>query len=80
MFFLSAIPIDAAEGSTHVAIVVTARGGHIGFMEGWWPNPKKQYMSRLFSEYFGSSLVQNVDAFQQTSNEMFKLYQRRMHE
>ncbi|GBP01432.1 Phospholipase ABHD3 [Eumeta japonica] len=48
---LEAIPIKPAEESTHVAIVVTARGGHIGFLQGWWPSSKEEYMGRLFVEF-----------------------------
>ncbi|CAO1316499.1 unnamed protein product [Diamesa hyperborea] len=53
---LDAIPIKAAENSSHVAIVITARGGHIGFLEGWWPANKDQYMGRLFSQFFSAVL------------------------
>lgn len=53
---LEAIPIKDAEKSSHVAIVVTARGGHIGFLEGWWPTTKEQYMGRLFSQFFDAAL------------------------
>ncbi|XP_077286849.1 abhydrolase domain containing Hydr1 [Arctopsyche grandis] len=51
---LEAIPVEEASNSEHVAIVITARGGHIGFMEGFWPprEAREQYMARLFSQYF----------------------------
>lgn len=52
--FVSAIPVDAASESDHVAIVVTARGGHIGFMEGIWPFHKNQYMLELFGQFIES--------------------------
>jgi len=48
------IPVDAASNSDHVAIVVTARGGHIGFMEGVWPFHKDHYMFQLFAQFFES--------------------------
>lgn len=67
-FFLTAIPIEDAEKSTHVAIVITARGGHIGFLEGCWPNSKEQYMGRLFSEFFGS--VFREESFEKISAQM----------
>lgn len=53
---LDCIPIEAAEKSSHVAIIVTARGGHIGFLDGIWPGNKDQYMSRIFAEYFEAAL------------------------
>ncbi len=31
------IPIEEIEGTDHVAIITTKRGGHIGFMEGFLP-------------------------------------------
>jgi abhydrolase domain-containing protein 1/3 len=40
-----------------VGIVVTARGGHIGFMEGIWPLYQDQYMFKMFSQFFESVLV-----------------------
>lgn len=52
--YFTAIPVEEASKSEHVAIVITARGGHIGFMEGLWPakEASEQYMARLFSQYF----------------------------
>ncbi|GAB0090355.1 ABHD3 [Sergentomyia squamirostris] len=67
---LDAIPIKAAIKSSHVAIVVTARGGHIGFLEGWWPSSKDQYMSRLFSQFFAAALFDPAKEFERTSQTM----------
>ncbi|XP_037046996.1 protein ABHD1 [Bradysia coprophila] len=72
---LDAIPVDAALNSSHVAIVITARGGHIGFLEGIWPSLKDQYMGRLFSQYFAATLFEDK-TFSGTSQQMmneFKL-------
>lgn len=66
LFCLTAIPIKAAEKSSHVAIVVTARGGHIGFLEGFWPTNKDQYMSRIFGQYFSAALFDKDGEFSQT--------------
>lgn len=51
-----AIPMAAAGQTTHVAVVVTARGGHIGFLEGAWPRADNQYIGRLFGEYFEGAM------------------------
>uniref|UniRef100_A0A1B0CY64 Putative phospholipase abhd3 n=1 Tax=Lutzomyia longipalpis TaxID=7200 RepID=A0A1B0CY64_LUTLO len=67
---LDGIPIKAAEKSSHVAIVVTARGGHIGFLEGWWPSSKDQYMGRLFSQFFSAALFDTTKDFERTSQNM----------
>lgn len=72
---LDAIPTKAAQKSSHVAIVITARGGHIGFLDGWWPS-KDQYMGRLFSQFFAVALLDNHKEFERTSQEMMANYQK----
>lgn len=48
-----ALPVDEVEESSHVAMVVTSRGGHIGFMEGFLPL-LPFYSERLLKQYLGS--------------------------
>ncbi|CAH0592083.1 unnamed protein product [Chrysodeixis includens] len=61
---LGAIPVAEAEaagrGGGRVALAVTARGGHIGFLEGWWParDAPQQYIARLAAQYFAALLAQ----------------------
>uniref|UniRef100_A0A1B0FHX4 AB hydrolase-1 domain-containing protein n=1 Tax=Glossina morsitans morsitans TaxID=37546 RepID=A0A1B0FHX4_GLOMM len=76
---LDAIPIKAAERSTHVAIVVTARGGHIGFLEGWWPSSKEQYMGRLFAEYFTNALLEKTEEFQKITQDLYAAFVNKHH-
>lgn len=58
---LEAIPVQAAYQSQYVAIVVTARGGHIGFLEGLFPLYSEQYMCRLFTQYFTALFADGSD-------------------
>lgn len=48
------IPIDEAKNSENVAIIVTAKGGHIGFMESLWPTGAN-YMDMIFGEYVAAT-------------------------
>jgi len=44
------IPKEGAGRSSHLAILTTKYGGHVGFMEGWLPNGYF-YSDRVFSQY-----------------------------
>lgn len=45
------IPRLAAQDSSHVAILTTRHGGHIGFMVGCRPSKTVTYSDRVFSQY-----------------------------
>ncbi|XP_034253044.1 protein ABHD1 [Thrips palmi] len=54
---LDAIPVDEFNKCKNIAAVVTARGGHIGFMEGFLPSSyrgKDDYMDRILCQYFSA--------------------------
>ncbi|KAJ8680229.1 hypothetical protein QAD02_016016 [Eretmocerus hayati] len=52
---LQAIPMKEVSSSRNVAMILTSRGGHIGFLEGFWPlNMEEQYIGKIFSQYFGA--------------------------
>lgn len=57
-----------------MAIIVTARGGHIGFLEGFWPSTKDQYMSRVFVEYFTKALFDEEGEFQSIKEDLHRMY------
>ncbi|XP_018431119.1 PREDICTED: protein ABHD1-like, partial [Nanorana parkeri] len=52
---LPAIPVTEASANPHVALLITAHGGHIGFLEGLFPNHQR-YMDRVFSQFLGAAL------------------------
>ena len=44
--------------SSHVAMLVTARGGHIGFIDGLLPRPGSSfYLERLMKQYLSALYV-----------------------
>ncbi|KAM8953331.1 protein ABHD1 [Pelodytes ibericus] len=47
---VDAIPEDQAEHHPNVALLITNYGGHIGFLEGLFPN-QQRYMDRVFSQF-----------------------------
>lgn len=47
---LHAIPVKEATKNNHIAMVITDRGGHIGFLEGVYPRGRT-YMHRWMSQY-----------------------------
>jgi len=53
------IPMEGAENSSHLAILVTKYGGHVGFMDGWLPNGYF-FSDRVFSQYL-HAVINNKD-------------------
>lgn len=44
-----------------MAVVVTSRGGHIGFLEGVWPVKEEQYLGKFFSQFFAAMFTSGFD-------------------
>lgn len=65
--YISGIPVEAANKSSHVAIVVTARGGHIGFMEGMFPT-NTYYSDRLYGQLV-KGIFSNLEAMKKLKKE-----------
>ncbi|XP_011494645.1 PREDICTED: abhydrolase domain-containing protein 3-like [Ceratosolen solmsi marchali] len=51
---IEAIPLQKVVETKHVAMIVTSRGGHIGFLEGIWPVKEEQYIGKIFSQFFNA--------------------------
>jgi len=58
---LQAIPLKEISQTKNVAVVVTSRGGHIGFLEGVWPVKEEQYMGKFFSQFFTAIFTSDFD-------------------
>ncbi|XP_077267081.1 abhydrolase domain containing Hydr1 [Temnothorax americanus] len=58
---LQAIPLKEISQTKNVAVVITSRGGHIGFLEGVWPVKEEQYMGKFFSQFFTAMFTNDFD-------------------
>ncbi|XP_076161455.1 abhydrolase domain containing Hydr1 isoform X2 [Ptiloglossa arizonensis] len=58
---VQAIPLKEISETKKVAVVVTSRGGHIGFLEGMWPVKEEQYIGKLFAQFFNALFTTDVD-------------------
>jgi len=61
------LPLEAASRSSHVAILATKYGGHIGFMEGVFPT-RYHYSDKVFSQYLGKVFQKEVKPLSCISN------------
>ncbi|XP_015790687.1 protein ABHD1 [Tetranychus urticae] len=59
------LPIEEVKKSSHVALVVTHRGGHIGFMEGLFP--MLPFFSERLSKQYLSALIRLDDIINEFS-------------
>lgn len=60
-FFATGLPLDEVEESSHVAMLLTSRGGHIGFMEGLLPNFNANFYSERVIEQYLQALYRLSD-------------------
>ncbi|KAJ6222207.1 hypothetical protein RDWZM_000752 [Blomia tropicalis] len=58
---VESLPVDEVEQSSHVAMLVTSRGGHIGFMEGIIPKFRHAYYSERVIEQYLKALYDLPD-------------------
>jgi len=50
---LASMPIHVPEENPNIMVVLTKRGGHLGFLEGWWPTGKN-WADRLLARFLSS--------------------------
>lgn len=50
----SSLPLKQIEENPKCAMLITARGGHIGFMEGFLPYVPTFYLERVITQYLGA--------------------------
>ncbi|CAI9573277.1 unnamed protein product [Staurois parvus] len=65
-----AIPVNEALANPNVALLITAHGGHIGFLEGAFPN-QQRYMDRIFSQFMEAVLGHSKELREATADEHF---------
>ena len=58
------LPMDEAKRSEHFVMLSTTYGGHIGFMEGFWPT-RYHFSDRVFEQY--AKAVFEVEEFNHSS-------------
>lgn len=56
----AAFPVSLAQRSPNVALLVTSHGGHIGFLEGFFPYGEG-YMDRVFSQFVRAAFEHQED-------------------
>lgn len=65
----TAIPVEEARKSKYVAIVITQRGGHVGFLEGILPVFHEEYICRLFTQYFNGVFTSGSEQLASINND-----------
>jgi hypothetical protein len=53
------MPIDVPEKNENVIVVMTKRGGHLGFLEGWWPTGQN-WSDRLMVKFLSTCAEMNL--------------------
>lgn len=65
---LSSMPIHVPEINPNIIVVLTKRGGHLGFLEGWWPTGRN-WADRVMVKFLSSCLEMNLPNPQENKNE-----------
>lgn len=62
--FRTDIPVNEAERHDNVAILVTSGGGHVGYMDTFWPFTSNNFMLKVIQQYFDAIMVdKNYEKF-----------------
>jgi abhydrolase domain-containing protein 1/3 len=56
---LESMPITVPDVNPNVIVVLTKRGGHLGFLEGWWPTGQN-WSDRVLSHFLSACADMNL--------------------
>lgn len=58
------IPVNEADQHDNLAILVTSGGGHVGYMDTFWPFTNNNFMLKLIQQYFDAIMLdKNYERF-----------------
>ncbi|XP_022180325.1 protein ABHD1-like isoform X1 [Myzus persicae] len=58
------IPVNEADKHGNLAILVTSGGGHVGYLDTFWPFTNNNFMLKLIQQYFDAIMVdKNYEKF-----------------
>lgn len=61
------LPLEQIDSNPKCAMLITARGGHIGFMEGFLPYVPTFYLERVITQYLGALKDVNIEEIFETN-------------
>lgn len=65
---IGGLPIDDVSNNSSIITIKTAEGGHVSYLEGWWPK-SFSYDNRVVVEYLKARLKQMNYNYQPTTNQ-----------
>lgn len=64
IFYIIDIPVNEADKHGNLAILVTSGGGHVGYLDTFWPFTNNNFMLKLIQQYFEAIMVdKNYEKF-----------------
>lgn len=64
MYFVADIPTAEADRLSNFAILVTTIGGHVGYLDTYWPFTNSNYIQKVIRQYFDAiGIDKNYEKF-----------------